>query len=791
MHEKNSKPISEPEPLKNFAEDIVETVRDPILVLTSELKIVFANHSFYQTFHTNRENTVGRFLFDLGNRQWDIPALSGLLKKLLKNDTDFKDFEVEHEFRRIGKKVMHINARQLKKEKNYNRYILLAIEDVTERVHMERNLREYKKHLEELVDYRAQTLKKVNKELAAEKERLNVTLRSIGDAVIATDINGNVTLVNHSAETLTGWPQNEALGKPLPKILNIVDQRSRTPIVDLSQRILKSKGILSNETHLNLISKDGQERMIADSGSPIWDAEENVTGTVIVFRDITDEKKMEETLRHSHKIESIGTLAGGIAHDFNNILFAIIGHTDLAMLDQKEGSKSLKYLEGIYKACTRAKDLVHQILTFSRQTEPVFKPVNVNLVTKEAVKLIRASLPSTIDIQLDINSQSKIFADGTQIYQVVYNLCTNAAQAVQDKVGQIQVSLTDFEMDDQVLPLHPYANPGKYVKLAVVDSGHGISSEIKDKIFDPYFTTKQLSKGTGLGLSVVHGIVTAHEGFISVFSDPDKGTIFEVYFPVLERTSKKLRTVKRFEPLPTGTERILLVDDEEQIVQMERRMLEKLGYQVITSTRGKAALDIFAGAPGKFDLVISDMTMPEITGYQLAKKIKAIRQDVPIIICSGYSQYISDKKLEEIGINAFVSKPMTMTDLSNVIRKILDKEIHERRQNERFKIEEKAVAISRSNPAKEFDIVDISWGGLAICSDTSPDLQSFDEFTINLVNKGIIIDKLPCKLVSDVTVLDDPYAGIKRRQGLQFRKLAYNQLNMLDHLIQSYTVANG
>jgi len=449
--------------------------------------------------------------------------------------------------------------------------------------------------------------------------------------------------------------------------------------------------------------------MIADSGSPIWDAEENVTGTVIVFRDITDEKKMEETLRHSHKIESIGTLAGGIAHDFNNILFAIIGHTDLAMLDQKEGSKSLKYLEGIYKACTRAKDLVHQILTFSRQTEPVFKPVNVNLVTKEAVKLIRASLPSTIDIQLDINSQSKIFADGTQIYQVVYNLCTNAAQAVQDKVGQIQVSLTDFEMDDQVLPLHPYANPGKYVKLAVVDSGHGISSEIKDKIFDPYFTTKQLSKGTGLGLSVVHGIVTAHEGFISVFSDPDKGTIFEVYFPVLERTSKKLRTVKRFEPLPTGTERILLVDDEEQIVQMERRMLEKLGYQVITSTRGKAALDI----------------------------------------------------------------------------------IHERRQNERFKIEEKAVAISRSNPAKEFDIVDISWGGLAICSDTSPDLQSFDEFTINLVNKGIIIDKLPCKLVSDVTVLDDPYAGIKRRQGLQFRKLAYNQLNMLDHLIQSYTVANG
>ncbi|MFT5697646.1 MAG: PAS domain S-box-containing protein [Desulforhopalus sp.] len=777
--------------LELFAEDIVDTVRDPVLVLESDLKIVFANQSFYKTFQVSQQETEGHFLFNLGNHQWDSAQLRTLLDDVLAHGTVFKDFEVECDFNHIGKRIMHINARRLIRRADNAFFILLAIEDVTERIYLERDLLQHKNHLEHIVEERSQELKNINIMLTEEKEWLNVTLSSIGDAVIATDIKGNITLINPMAEKLLGWSRTQATGKPLSEILHIMDEKKRVRLTGLVEKIItsgKTGNICKNSI---LVSKDSSEKFIADSASPIWDTTGNISGAVFVFRDITEEKHMEDKLRQSHKMESIGTLAGGIAHDFNNILFVIMGYTDLAMLKITENAETRKYLEKIYQACNRAKDLVQQILAFSRQNTQTFKPIDISSVIEEAIKLLRASLPSTIKIYSNIRSDTKIIADATQIYQVVYNLCTNAAQAIQDKAGFIRISLLDVEVNENQCTVHPGLVPGKYVRLSVEDSGHGMSSDIKGKIFDPYFTTKREGKGTGMGLALVHGIITNHDGSIGVFSEPGKGTTFDVFLPAIERKSAQKLGSSPFETLAKGKEKILLVDDEKQVVNLECQMLEQLGYVVVSQTSSLKALELFSAAQDSFDLIITDMTMPEMTGYQLAERLKKIRPDIPIILCSGYNEYISEEKTKKIGINAFILKPITMIDLSKIIRKILDRKILERRHNKRFKLKEKAIAFTWSDPVEEYEVVDISWGGLAILSEEMHGHQiDIKELSINIVDKGILLDKVPCKVVSGLKIPDQSPSetdAMKKRSGIQFGRLAYNQLNLLDHLIHSYT----
>ncbi len=771
------------------AEDIVDTIRIPLLILTPDLKVAFANNSFYQTFAVTAQETEGRSLFDLGNGQWDIPELRQKLETIVTRNFTFQDFEVEHGFQYIGKRIMHINARGLDHRKNHRRFILLSISDVTEQIQMERNLKEYRDHLEELVLHRAQKFADLNKKLSEEKEWLKVTLRSIGDAVVATDIHGRITLINHAAQTLVGCSQESALGKLLPEVVHIVDEHSHTPITHLVEKIIESKGATHVGRQLCLVSSDGRRRTIADSGRPILDKKGQVIGTVIVFHDITEEKIMAEKLIQSHKMESIGTLAGGIAHDFNNILFAIMGYTDLAMLEAADNNKLLAFLEKTYQACNRAKDLVQQILTYSSHTQQEVKPVEIHSVINEAIQLIRASLPSTIKIDLDINSDANILADATQIYQVIYNLCTNAAHAIQDPTGLIQIRLVTETVNEDLSLIHPELKPGRYVKLSVVDSGQGISSEIKHKIFDPFFTTKQLSKGTGMGLSVVHGIITSYGGSISVFSEPGKGTTFDVYFPALEKRDDTGTEVDQFEPVQTGDESILLVDDEQQLVEMEQQMLKKLGYTVTTETSSRKALELFRSVPDRFDLVITDLTMPEMNGYLLAQKLKEIRPNLPIILCSGYHEYGSKKKIQEMGISAFILKPVTLMDLSRIARKILDRKKIERRKNERFKIKGKAVAIVKSAPRVAYEIADISCGGMAIYLNSLPEPEKrFNEISIRLVDKGILLDKIPCKVISDQGRHSGLYSNDPKRQGLEFGKLAFHQLNVLDHLIHSHTV---
>ena len=385
---------------------------------------------------------------------------------------------------------------------------------------------------------------------------------------------------------------------------------------------------------------------------------------------IEERKKAEIQLRQAQKMEAIGTLAGGIAHDFNNILSSILGFTELAQMRVPEDHEIQSDLAQIFNAGNRAKDLVQQILTFSRKTDQESKPVQVDLIVMEALKLLRASIPTTIDIQQRVESKSLVMGDPTQIHQVLMNLCTNAAHAMQEADGTLSVDLSDTEIDHLFARKHPGMEPGPHLKLTVGDTGCGIPEDVLHRVFDPFFTTKTLGEGTGMGLSVVHGIVTSHKGAVTVYSEPDKGSTFTLFFPVI----KPLQSLggKAERPVLKGTERILFVDDESTIVELSQRILESLGYTVVTCSDGMKALELITNDPRGFDLVITDMTMPHMTGDILAREVLKIRSDLPIILCTGFSARINEKEAIELGIRAFVSKPILRSDLAETVRSVLD-----------------------------------------------------------------------------------------------------------------------
>ena len=382
--------------------------------------------------------------------------------------------------------------------------------------------------------------------------------------------------------------------------------------------------------------------------------------------------KYERQLQQVLKIQAIGTLAGGIAHDFNNILFPIVGYTELTMDEVSEDSVAYNNLKEILKAANRAKDLVQQILTFSRQSGQERKPVNVQPVITEALKLLRASIPASIEIIHEIDDDCRpVMGDATQIHQVIMNLCTNAYHAMQDKGGTLKVKLSEVNVGYEETVEKIGMQPGRHLQLLVIDEGCGMDAAVMDRIFEPYYTTKEQGKGTGLGLSVIHGIVKNHRGDITVTSSPGKGTTFKVYLPVIEDGD----ITTEFEPsngAAKGSERILLIDDEEQIVSMEQQMLENLGYAVTARTDSTKALNEFSQKPQNFDLVITDMTMPQMTGDQLAQKLLDIKPGIPVILCTGFNEDITEEKALAMGIQKFVMKPVIKNELASTIRAVLD-----------------------------------------------------------------------------------------------------------------------
>ena len=383
-----------------------------------------------------------------------------------------------------------------------------------------------------------------------------------------------------------------------------------------------------------------------------------------------EKSKLETRLSQAQKMESIGTLAGGIAHDFNNILSSILGNSELAFCDVEKGTPLYECLQEVYSAGNRAKDLVRRILTFARQADEEIKPLRVDMIAKEALKFLRASIPSTIEIRQNLESESQIMADPSQIHQIFMNLCTNAAHAMEHTGGILEVDFEDVTLDRSFSSEKTGLKTGEYLRISVSDTGTGIAPEILPSIFDPYFTTKKTGEGTGMGLAMVHGIVAKCMGEISVESTVGKGTVVTIYLPLTKRSSKS-DTYKEETPL-AGTERILFVDDELALAKMNSQILEKLGYKMTIRTSSVEALELFKSRPNDFDIVITDMTMPNMTGDKLAAELTKIRHDIPIILCTGYSKSVSDENMAAIGIRAVVFKPILKADLSKTIRKVLD-----------------------------------------------------------------------------------------------------------------------
>ena len=482
-----------------------------------------------------------------------------------------------------------------------------------------------------------------------------------------------VDVNNLFLETL-GHDRENVLGTPLA---DYYTDESRWKLLDGGgyQRSLERKFMAEER---GLVARDGRIVHTLLHALPEKDSQGRVVGTRAMFVDITarkqaekETKRLEVALLQAQKMEAIGTLAGGIAHDFNNILSAIVGYTELSLLNVDEKSDLQYNLQQIYTAATRAGDLVRQILAFSRQAERKPEPLQAAPLVKEALTLLRSSLPATIEIRREISDRTdNIMADTTQIHQIVMNLCTNAAQAMEENGGLLTVGLKQVHLSNADLKQLPGLAEGDYVKLTVQDTGHGISPEIIDMIFDPYFTTKESGKGTGLGLSVIHGIVQSYGGDIHVNSKPGNGTTFEVYLPTIKQQHGGEKVENN--TLPTGNETILLIDDEPILIEVGQQILQVLGYKVLTCNDSMESLKLFNQAPNDIDLVISDMTMPKMTGDRLAAQMLQTRPELPVILCTGFSSKFTDKEAAKIGVKALVNKPLVMEKMAPLIRRILD-----------------------------------------------------------------------------------------------------------------------
>lgn len=383
-----------------------------------------------------------------------------------------------------------------------------------------------------------------------------------------------------------------------------------------------------------------------------------------------EKKKLEDQLRQSQKMESLGTLASGIAHDFNNILSAIIGYTELTLKMVPEKSKAKSNLKRVLAASDRAKELIKHILVFSRKSEKERKPILLNKVVDDVLKLMRSTLPTTIEIRQHIpQMKNPVLANKAEVHQVVMNLCTNAGYAMGTKGGVLQINLKEIKVEHDGIVRIPL-EPGTYQQLIVSDTGHGMPPEIRERIFEPYFTTKK-EKGTGMGLSVVHGIIKSYGGHITVYSEPGIGTTFHIFLPICQEKEVGVDTDHTSVFLP-GNEWLLFVDDDPILVELGREMLKKMGYHVVTRTNSLEALEVFNTEPHRFDLVISDQTMPNLTGIQLAKEIRKKRKDIPIILFSGFSEVINEYNYKSQGINAFLMKPILEKELATTIRNVLD-----------------------------------------------------------------------------------------------------------------------
>ncbi|MFW6146462.1 MAG: ATP-binding protein [Planctomycetota bacterium] len=513
--------------------------------------------------------------------------------------------------------------------------------------------------------------RRIERALAQREEDLRITLDSIGDGVIVTDAAGRIRRINPVAARLTGWGADDAAGRHLDEVLHLIDPESRQPTPVPIAQVLQQGRTVGLHHQPVLLSRDGQELLIDDSGAPIQDAAGRTVGMVLVFRDVTAEHLMEQKLRQAQKMEAIGQLAGGIAHDFNNILQAILGYGEMAEDAAEPDGPVRESLDEVLKAAKRAQALVSQLLAFSRRQVLKMEDLDLNEVIADLMKMLRRIIGEHITLEfVPAADVGTVRADRGQIAQILTNLCVNARDAMGDG-GTITIATGNATLDADFCAAHAWATPGRYVKVSVTDTGCGMDEATLAQAFEPYFTTKGMGKGTGLGLSTVYGLIKQHRGLVEVESQVGKGTTFTIYLPRVERPAAAEGPSATGE-VRGGHETILLAEDDPMVLPLACDMLERAGYTVLTAADGEEAVRVFEANADAINLAVLDMVMPRLSGQAAYERMKRRRQDLPVIFASGYSPTELPADVRTARGVALLQKPYTHTDLLQRVRQTLD-----------------------------------------------------------------------------------------------------------------------
>ncbi|MDQ2948682.1 MAG: response regulator, partial [Acidobacteriota bacterium] len=663
-----------------YAEGVLDTVREPLLVLGGDLRVQTANRSFYQTFRASAAETEDQLIYHLGEHQWDIPLLRKLLEEILPRHTSFEGFEVEHEFRVVGRKVMLLNARRFSLESYQTDRILLAIEDVTERRRAEEGLRHAYDNAETQVLERTAELRTANKELQKEieeRERAEEELRlrdrafeSVVQGVIITDPSqpdNPIVYSNPAFEKITGYTQVEIKGR---NCRFLQGPGTDPATVDKVRAAIRE----NRPCFVELLNyrKDGTPFWNALSVAPVFSNDGKLCHFVGLQTDVTSLKSLEQQLRQAQKMEAFGQLAGGVAHDFNNLLTVILGYSDLILDSLPPDDLSRGSIQEIHDAGERAALLTRQLLAFSRKqvVEPQILDLNSVVAGTERMlgRLIGEDITLTTVLAAGLD---QVKADPGQIEQAIMNLVVNARDAM-PRGGRITIETANVDLDEGYGKSHAEVESGRYVLLAVSDNGCGMTEEVKARIFEPFFTTKAVGRGTGLGLATVFGIVKQSDGHVRAYSEVGHGTTFKVYLPSIVEMVSAAQAKAGTPPSPSGVETILLVEDEKAVRALTGLALQKKGYTLLEAASGEEAISLCEEHLGPIHLLVSDVVMPDMGGRQLAERLTVLRPEMRVLFVSGYT----DDAVVRHGVLqaevAFLQKPFTMDALHRKVRAVLD-----------------------------------------------------------------------------------------------------------------------
>ncbi len=618
---------------------LVDRSNDAFVVLDPESgRILDVNEKVCQDLGYTRQEMLALKVFDISPT---VTAATWAPVARLIRERGFRVLESEH-IRKDGTIFpIEVNSKWVQLDRDY---IIAIVRDITERKEAEVTLRDSEERFRQLA------------------ENINEVFW------ITNPAKGEILYISPAFEDI--W------GRSCQSLYDSNTKWSEAIHPDDRARVLKDIADRQERGEYNVVYRilrpDGEVRWIHDRAFPIRNEAGQVYRIVGTAEDISLQHKLEEQYRRAQKMEAIGTLAGGIAHDFNNILAAMTGYTELAKMKLGDNPLVQGYMESVMQAGHRATALVRQILTFSRQQEQQERrSTHIGEVMDEALKLLRSSIPTTIEFVVTKEpGVAPILADSTQIHQIMMNLGTNAWHAMRDRPGRLEVKLENFEVDKLLAELHPRLRPGPYVRLSVGDTGCGMDAATLERIFEPFFTTKPSGEGTGLGLAVVHGIMESHDGVVTVYSHPGKGTIFHLYFPAYHEQVALPPASTRTTPLGAG-QRILYVDDEPALANLGQKTLEQLGYEVTISTKVAEALELVRQAPARFDLVITDQTMPGMTGTDFAAQLLKIRLDLPIILTTGYSPYLTVERVHAMGLRDLLLKPQSLQALGQAVHHAL------------------------------------------------------------------------------------------------------------------------